>query len=105
MAVLLGFASALVYGVGDWCGGRAAKRQVSLVVAFVGQTVSLVLVLAVTIGSGIGAPDAATWWWSLGGGMVGALGIAGLYHGLANGEVSVVAPVTAVVGVLVLTTR
>lgn len=101
MAVLLGFASALVYGVGDWCGGRAAKRQASLVVAFVGQSISLVLVLAVTIGSGIGAPDAATWWWSLGGGMVGALGIAGLYHGLANGEVSVVAPVTAVVGVLV----
>ena len=33
--------------------------------------------------------------------MVGALGIAGLYHGLANGEVSVVAPVTAVVGVVV----
>jgi len=101
MAVLLGFASALVYGVGDWCGGRAAKRQASLVVAFVGQTISLVLVLAVTVGSGVASPSAATWWWSLGGGMVGALGIAGLYHGLANGEVSVVAPVTAVVGVLV----
>lgn len=101
MAVLLGFASALVYGVGDWCGGRAARRQLSIVVALVGQSISLVLVLAVTLGSGIAAPDAATWWWSLGGGMVGALGIAGLYHGLANGEVSVVAPVTAVVGALV----
>lgn len=99
--MLLGFASALVYGVGDWCGGRSARRQASLVVAFVGQAVSLLLVLAVTLGSGVGVPAAPTWWWSLGGGMVGALGIAGLYHGLANGEVSVVAPVTAVVGVLV----
>ncbi|MFZ9630292.1 MAG: EamA family transporter [Ilumatobacteraceae bacterium] len=101
MAVLLGFASALVYGVGDWCGGRAARRQASLLVAAVGQAVSLVIVAAVTLGSGIGAPGAATWWWSAGGGMVGALGIAGLYYGLANGEVSVVAPVTAVVGVIV----
>lgn len=101
MAVLLGFASALVYGVGDWCGGRATRRQASLLVAAIGQAVSLVIVAAVTFGSGLGAPAASTWWWSAGGGIVGALGIAGLYYGLAHGEVSVVAPITAVVGVVV----
>jgi drug/metabolite transporter (DMT)-like permease len=56
------------------------------------------LVAAAVVAMGAAAPDAATWWWSAGGGIAGALGIAGLYHALALGEVSVVAPTSAVVG-------
>ena len=98
MPVLLAFASALVYGVGDWCGGRASRRQPSVIVAVTGQMVSLVLVVAAVLAMGTPVPDASTWWWSLAGGVVGALGIAGLYHGFAHGEASVVAPTSAVVG-------
>ena len=46
---VLAFLSAVVYGVGDWCGGRAARRQPSVVVAVTGQVVSLVLVGAVLL--------------------------------------------------------
>ncbi|MBI4935729.1 MAG: EamA family transporter [Actinobacteria bacterium] len=101
MPVLLALASALVYGVGDWCGGRASRRQPSVIVAATGQIVSLVLVGAAVIAMGTPVPGASTWWWSLFGGMVGALGIAGLYHGFAHGEASVVAPTSAVVGAAV----
>ena len=98
MPIVLALMSAVVYGTGDWFGGRAARTQVSLVVAVVGQAVSLVLVGAVVIIAGTPSPAAPTWRWAAGAGVVGALGIVGLYHGLANGDVTVVAPVSAVVG-------
>jgi drug/metabolite transporter (DMT)-like permease len=98
MPVLLALASALVYGVGDWFGGRASRHQPSVVVAATGQIVSLVLVGGATLVVGTQVPAASTWWWSAFGGVVGALGIAGLYHGFAHGDISVVAPTSAVVG-------
>lgn len=101
MPVLLALASAVVYGVGDWCGGRASRHQPSVVVAATGQAVSLVLVGLALLVMGTAAPGAATWGWSAFGGIVGALGIAGLYHGFAHGDVSVVAPTSAVVGAAV----
>lgn len=101
MPVLLALGSALVYGVGDYFGGRASRHQASVVVAALGQMVSLILVVAAVIAMGTPAPPSATWWWSAFGGVVGALGIAGLYHGFAHGEISVVAPTSAVVGAAV----
>lgn len=101
MPVLLALASALVYGVGDWFGGRASRHQSSIVVAGVGQVVSLLMVLAVLAFTRTSMPGAATWAWSAFGGAIGALGIAGLYHGFAHGDVTVVAPTSAVVGAVV----
>jgi len=101
MPILLAFASAIVYGVGDYFGGRASRRQASVVVAGVGQVVSLVLVVVAVVLMGTAVPTAGTWWWSAFAGIVGALGIAGLYHGFAHGDVSVVAPTSAVVGAVV----
>ena len=98
MPVVVALLSAVVYGVGDWLGGRASRQQASLVVAAVGQAVSLVLVGLVVLVAGTAAPDAHTWWWAGVGGIVGSLGIVGLYHGFAHGDVTVVAPVSAVVG-------
>ncbi len=101
MSILMALLSAAVYGVGDWLGGRASRVQKSLVVAALGQTVSLVMVSAVVLVAGTSVPGAATWWWAAGGGIVGSLGVVGLYHGFAHGDVSVVAPVSAVVGAAV----
>ena len=101
MPVLLALGSALVYGVGDYFGGRASRHQASVVVAALGQMVSLFLVVAAVVAMGTPVPSAATWGWSAFGGVVGALGIAGLYHGFAHGEISVVAPTSAVVGAAV----
>ncbi|MEN9646832.1 MAG: hypothetical protein RL238_3501 [Actinomycetota bacterium] len=101
MPVLLALCSAVVYGVGDYLGGRSSRVQPSVVVAATGQVVSFVLVGVAVLVMGTPVPDAATWGWSVLGGVVGALGIAGLYHGFAHGEVTVVAPVSAVVGAAV----
>ena len=101
MPILLAFASAVVYGIGDYCGGRSARRQAALVVAATGQMISLVLVGVAVVLMGTAAPGGATWGWSTFAGVIGALGIAGLYHAFAHGEVSVVAPTSAVVGAIV----
>jgi drug/metabolite transporter (DMT)-like permease len=101
MPIVLALCSAVVYGVGDWCGGRASRRQPSVIVAVTGQIVSLLLVGAVLLIMRTAAPGASTWWWSAGGGVVGALGLAGLYHGLSHGDITVVAPVSAVVATVV----
>lgn len=98
MPILLALGSALVYGVGDYFGGRASRHQASVAVTAIGQIVSLALVAIAVLAMGTSAPDATTWWWSAGGGMVGALGITGLYHAFAHGDISVVAPTSAVVG-------
>ena len=97
MPVLLALGSALVYGVGDYFGGRASRHQASVIVAALGQMVSLVLVFAAVIVMGTPAPSASTWGWSAFAGVVGALGIAGLYHGFAHGEISVVPVVVGLV--------
>lgn len=101
MPVLLALGSALVYGVGDYLGGRASRHQPSVVVALAGQIVSLLLVLVAVALIGTPVPGAATWGWSAFGGVAGALGIAGLYHGLSHGDITVVAPTSAVVGAVV----
>jgi drug/metabolite transporter (DMT)-like permease len=101
MPILLALSSAVVYGVGDWFGGRASRLQPSFIVAAVGQVVSLLLVGVATAIMGTAVPGLTTWGWSAIGGMSGALGIAGLYHGLAHGDITVVAPTSAVVGAVV----
>jgi drug/metabolite transporter (DMT)-like permease len=101
MPVLLALAAALTYGVGDYLGGRAARTQAAVVVAATGQMVSLLLVGGAVIVMATRVPEAGTWGWSAFAGVIGALGIAGLYHAFAHGDVSVVAPTSAVVGAIV----
>lgn len=101
MPILLALGSALVYGVGDYFGGRASRHQASVIVAAVGQMVSLAMVLAAVVIMGTPVPSIGTWAWSAFAGVIGALGIAGLYHGFSHGEISVVAPTSAVVGAVV----
>ena len=101
MPILLALCSAVVYGVGDYCGGRASRTQASIAVAALGQMVSLLLVGVAVLVMGTSSPSLATWGWSAAAGVIGALGLVGLYHGFAHGDVSVVAPTSAVVGAVV----
>lgn len=100
MAVFLGACVALCFGTGDFLGGFASRRTATLTILLVAQLCafagSVVYALAfagdptgqdLALGASAGALN------------VGALGL--LYHGLATGRMSVVAPVTAVVAAVV----
>jgi drug/metabolite transporter (DMT)-like permease len=98
---MLALGSAFVYGVADWCGGRGTRTSTTFAVTLVGQAMSLLLLLAIV--PLLGEPIAARndWLWGAAGGAFGVLGILAFYHALANGAMTVVAPITAVVSVVI----
>lgn len=101
MEIVLAAGAAVVWGLGDFCGGRATRRMSPTAVTFAGQVLSLLpLALALLV---LGDPlaGANSWAWGLVAGVGGFVGIALLYYCLANGSMSVVAPITAVVSAVV----
>ncbi len=101
MPILLALTSAVVYGVADYCGGRASRVFASALVTFVGQVVSLTLVLGIVLIAGTPVPGGSTFAWGAFAGAAGALGLVSLYHSFANGAMTVVAPLSAVTGAIV----
>ena len=101
MAILLALGSAIVYGVADYCGGRASRMHPAAVVTLIGQTVSLLIVGTLVWFGDTPAPDGATFAWALGGGAAGAFALLALYYSFAHGAMTVVAPLSAVVGAVV----
>jgi drug/metabolite transporter (DMT)-like permease len=95
VAVLLALASAVVYGAADFCGGLASRRATSYAVVAVSQAAGLVVLLLLLpwLGGNATAGDLA---WGAGAGLAGAIGLVLFYRALAEGVMSVVAPVTAV---------
>jgi drug/metabolite transporter (DMT)-like permease len=92
--VLLALVSALVYGTADFCGGLATRRATAQAVVAATQSVGLVLALALLPWFG-GPASLADCLWAAGAGAAGALGLVLFYRALADGVMSVVAPVTA----------
>ena len=102
MAALLAFTSAMVFGVGDFLGGMAARRLRALVVASWSQLVGLVGILAlVLVVLPPAEPAFADVAWGAAAGVVGAVGLLLLYTALATGPMSVAAPITAVFSAMV----
>lgn len=96
MAVVLGLASAIVYGTADFLGGMATRKASSLAVVVWSQLIGLVVLIAAVTLMGSQAPRAADLWWGAAGGLGGGTGVILLYRGLSIGRMSVVAPITAV---------
>jgi drug/metabolite transporter (DMT)-like permease len=95
LAVFLGLLVALTYGVGDFFGGIAAKRNPPTVVVAVSQAFGLAIMIALVVidGSPFAAGDFGA---GAAAGSIGLVGVILLYRGLATGTMSVVAPITAV---------
>ncbi len=92
---MLAALSAVVWGVGEFSGGKASQTSRALAVTVLSQLASLpVLAACVALVGGRLTVGAITW-----GLLAGAIGFAGillLYQGLSQGAMSVFAPVTAV---------
>lgn len=100
MAALLALSAAVAYGVGDFLGGVAARRQPATVVVLWSHAVGLgmLLVVASLIG---GDPSARAL--VVGGlaGLLGGAGVALFYKGLSVGTMSIVAPIAALLSAAV----
>lgn len=94
-------AAAWIYGLGDFCGGRATRRLDSLAVTLYGQLFGLLLLAVALIGFADPIAPAVDWGWGAMGGAGGLAGLGLLYYCLAHGAMTVVGPLTAVVSAVV----
>ncbi len=101
MTAFLALVSALLYGVADFSGGFATRRNSVFSVMLLSQCGGLVVALVAAPLVGPNLPSPADLGWGLLGGLVGTLGLATLYRGLAEHSAAIVSPVAALVGALV----
>lgn len=96
MPIVLALGCAFVYGVADYCGGRAARDAPSVVVTVIGQLTSLVVALGVVVAFGTPVPTSDQLLWGALAGLASAFALVAFYHALSAGSMTVVAPITAV---------
>lgn len=96
MVILLALGSAFSFGAADFWGGLASRRAPSAGVVAVAQALGLPVVLGWAL---LSSPSAggADLLWGAASGVAGAAGVLFLYKGLADGRMSVVAPLTGLV--------
>ena len=100
MAALLALSAAMAYGVGDFFGGVASRRQPPTTVVLWSHVVGLVglLALAPLVGGDVSTTTLVI---GAGAGLLGGVGVALFYWGLAVGTMSVVAPIAALLSAAV----
>jgi drug/metabolite transporter (DMT)-like permease len=99
VGILLALASAVGWGAGDFVAGLASRRTSSLSIVVSSQAVGAVLLVVLARLAG-GEADAASLAWGAAGGVGSGIGLALLYHALALGPMTVVAPLAAVVAAI-----
>lgn len=93
--VALAVLSGLIWGVGDFAGGKATQRAAALPVVWVSKLVSLPLLAIYLVATYVPISPIGLAW----GGLAGVAGVVGLvlfYRALSAGAMTVVAPVTGV---------
>ncbi len=96
LAAGAGLLAAALWGAGDFGGGIAAKR-LPVFLALLGSTLAgLVGALVIAVGRGEPVPAAQDAAWAAAAAVFGAIGLAGLYRALADGQMGIVAPITGV---------
>jgi uncharacterized membrane protein len=96
LPILYGLGAALSWGAADFNGGIASKRSNPYGVVAVAHAISLALLLALILGTGETLPPWRDLQWAGAAGACGGIGLLILYRALAQGRMSMVAPVSGV---------
>jgi drug/metabolite transporter (DMT)-like permease len=100
LGVIVALVAALVWGSGDYAGGRATRGLPPYQVLALVSLSGLVLMIVAAVVRGEPWPDGPSILWSAAAGLAGGFGIAALYRGLATAQAAVVSPTSAVVGAI-----
>jgi drug/metabolite transporter (DMT)-like permease len=95
VAAILALSGAVLWGVGDFLGGLAARRITVLVVLAISQAAGLVGLVAWLLLSDDPFPGVVALLPAAGAGVAGFAGLAALYRGMAIGAMGIVAPISA----------
>lgn len=96
LPIILGLFAALAWGAADFNGGIASKRSNPYGVVAVAHTISLGVLLILALITGEAIPPWDDWLWGGLAGLCGGIGLMILYRALAQGRMSVGAPVSGV---------
>jgi drug/metabolite transporter (DMT)-like permease len=96
-AVFFGLVSAVTWGAGDFSGGMAVKRTNPYGVVIAAHSLSLILLVVLGVVTGEPVPPLHDWLWGGAAGIGGCIGLTLLYTALATGQMSIAAPVSALV--------
>ena len=96
---IYGLASALIWGAGDFSGGVASKRNNTYLVVLISQLVGGFLLAGLALLFKERLHNTQDLLLGAVAGISGMVGLLALYAGLASGQMSVIAPLTAVVSV------
>ena len=94
LAVALGLASSIAWGISDFLGGLKSRSLHLLTVLLVSQAISVLPLAAIVALRGEPVPSWPDPLWAALGGLAGVVGLASFYRGLAVGAMSVVAPIS-----------
>ena len=94
LSSLFGILSALTWGAGDFAGGLISRRAGVYRAAFYGEATGLIFIVAMLAVFREPVPGWTAWAWSAVAGAIGSVGLLCLYRSLAEGQMSVAAPVS-----------
>jgi drug/metabolite transporter (DMT)-like permease len=100
LAVALGLAASVSWGIADFLGGLKSRTLELLTVLLFSQGVGFALILTVVAARGQAAPDGTHVLYACLSGVSGIVGLAAFYRGLAVGAMTVVAPISGTAAVL-----
>jgi len=95
MAIALALLSSALWGTADFLGGLHSRKRKAMAVVAGSQLAGLIVVSVAAVV--VGAYRAPLGWipWSVGAGLIGALGLVAFYAALAAGTMGVVSPIAA----------
>ncbi len=96
IGIALALLSAVGYGASDFTAGMLSRRAHFVLVGWIGQATAVVLTLAAVLVPGTAVPALSVLGWGALAGLGAAAGTLALYKGLAVGQMSVAAPLSAV---------
>jgi len=98
LSIFMGLASALTWGVADFTGGLMTRRTNVYGVVVGGHFGSLLLLVVVAFLYREPVPPLQDWLIAMISGLFGGIGLMLFYRSLAEGQMSIASPVTALVG-------
>ena len=101
LPILLGLASALAWGTGDFAGGLASRKVGPYRAVMFAEAIGLGAVLFIVPFFPESLPDLRSVLWSILAGVIGSSGLIAFFEAMRRGRLSVVAPLSALLGAVV----
>ena len=102
IAVALALGASLTWGIADFLGGLKSRQLALLTVMLVSQACGLLAIGVLVAARGEPPPDAEYLVYASLSGVAGPVGLAAFYRGMAIGQMSVIAPISATAAVVPL---